>query len=51
MMRLVAKAYANNRLSFIVKTDGTLWCAGYNPYGALGTGSTSTVYTFNRLNF
>ena len=32
-----------------IKTDGTLWSAGINTYGQLGTGNTTTNYTLSQV--
>ena len=35
--------------TFILKTDGSLWCCGQNNYGQLGLGDTSSRNTFTQV--
>ena len=40
----------DNKVStFALKTDGTLWTCGYNGYGQLGIGTTTTTSTFTEV--
>ena len=36
----IANVFVSGKNLFILKTDGTLWAAGYNTYGQLGLGNT-----------
>lgn len=36
--------------SYVLKTDGTVWACGYNAYGQLGQGDTSTRNAFTQIS-
>ena len=48
VIQLTATGY-NVRGHCALKTDGTVWCWGYNGYGQLGTGNTSNYTTPQRV--
>lgn len=45
----VAKVCHVSGSTFILKTDGTIWSTGYNVYGQLGLGDTTTRNTFTQI--
>ena len=40
---------AGNEFTLILMSDGTVWSSGYNGHYELGDGTTSTAYTFRRV--
>ena len=45
----VKEIYCGNGYTFILKNDGTLWSTGYNDYGRLGLGDTTSRTTFTEV--
>ena len=45
----IRSIYCGDNHTIILKNDGTLWGTGYNYYGVLGLGDTSTRYTFTQI--
>jgi alpha-tubulin suppressor-like RCC1 family protein len=41
--------FASNQLTFALKTDGTMWCWGYNNSGQAGDGTLNTAYSSPQL--
>ena len=39
----------NYAAAYVLKTDGTVFVAGYNNYGQLGTGNTTNLNTFTKM--
>jgi len=45
----VKQIFSGDQHTFLIKNDGSLWACGYNSYGQLGLGTTSTKYTFTQV--
>ena len=45
----IKKIYCGWEHTLILKNDGTLWGTGWNSYGQLGLGDSSTRYTFTQV--
>ena len=41
----------NYNSTMVIKTDGSVWAAGYNGYGQLGQGNTTALNTYTEMKF
>ena len=48
-IRDVKQIVCGKEHTFILKKDGSLWACGYNSYGELGTGDTTSQYIFTQV--